>query len=283
MDAQDLTTPQRVQWCPGCGNFGLLMAIKNAIVNLNLDLNKLCLVSGIGCSGKMPHYMRTYGFETLHGRLLPVAESIKLVNPELTVIGSGGDGDGYGIGMGHFMHAMRRNNDIAYIVHNNQVYGLTKGQYSPTSEKGYKSTSSPFGALEEPVNPLALAITQGATFVARGFAGDVKHLTWLIEQAIQHKGFALVDVLQPCVTWNNVNTFQYFQKRVYKLQDENHDVANRKLAWEKAQEWGDRIPTGIFYRENRVLYEEQLPQLKLPLPKHDLGKIDITPLLEEHV
>jgi 2-oxoglutarate ferredoxin oxidoreductase subunit beta len=282
VNAQELATPMKVQWCPGCGNFGILMALKNAIVNLNIDPEKLALVSGIGCNGKMPHYMRTYGFETLHGRLLPVAESIRMANNGLTVIATSGDGDGYGIGMGHFMHAMRRNYNIAYFVHNNMVYGLTKGQVSPTSEKGYKSPTTPSGSIEIPVNPLALAITQGCTFVARGFAGDVKYLTYLMEQAIQHRGFALVDVLQPCVTFNKVNTYQYFQQRVYKLEDVNHNATDRLEAYKKAQEWGDKIPIGIFYREDRKLYEDELPQIaEKPLVKHDIVNVDVSPLFEE--
>jgi 2-oxoglutarate/2-oxoacid ferredoxin oxidoreductase subunit beta len=282
VSAAELLTPQKIQWCPGCGNFGIMMALKNAVVNLNLDPDKLAMVSGIGCSGKMPHYVRTYGFETLHGRVLPVAEAIRMANNGLTVIASGGDGDGYGIGMGHFMHAMRRNYNIAYFVHDNMVYGLTKGQVSPTSEKGYKSPTTPFGSIEVPVNPLALAITQGCTFVARGFAGDVKHLTWLMEEAIKHRGFALVDIFQPCVTFNKVNTYQFFQNKVYNLQDVNHDTSNKFEAWKKSQEWNEKIPIGIFYKENRTLYEDELPQIKdKPLVQHDISNVDITPLYQE--
>ncbi len=281
---QDLTTPQKVQWCPGCGDFGILMALKNAIVNLNLPLEQTAVVSGIGCSGKMPHYIKTYGFESLHGRILPVAEAMRMCNNKLTILCSGGDGDGYGIGVGHFIHAMRRNYNLTYVVHDNQVYGLTKGQVSPTSEKGYKSPTSPYGAIEQPVNPLGLAITQGCTFVARGFAGDIKHLTWLIEEGVKHRGMALIDVFQPCVTFNKINTYQYFQTKIYKLQDAGHNITDKAAAWKLAMEHTDKIPIGIFYKEERPLYEDELPQIaKQPLAEQAIDKIDIKPIIDEYL
>lgn len=253
-----------------CGDFGILLALKNALVELGRDPKDVVVVSGIGCSGKLPHYIKTYGFEGLHGRALPVASGVKLANHGLTVVTVGGDGDGYGIGMGHFIHSLRRNIDITYIVHNNQIYGLTTGQYSPTSHKGTISSSSPYGSLEEPVNPLTLALSSGCGFVSRGFAGDIKHLTQLIVSAIKYRGFSLVDVLQPCVTFNKLNTFAWFMQRVKKLEQENHNPADFSAALNQALQWGDRIPIGVFYNVPRPLYEDGLPQLASPLVKQPL-------------
>jgi len=249
----------------------MLMALKTALSELGRDPKDVVVVSGIGCSGKHSHYINTYGFEGLHGRTLPIASGIKLANHDLTVVAVGGDGDGYGIGMGHFIHSLRRNMDLTYIVHDNQIYGLTTGQYSPTSQKGTISSSSPNGSLEEPVNPVLLGLASGATFVARGFAGDIKHLSQVILAAIKHKGFALVDVLQPCITFNKVNTFAWFTQRVKKLEDENHDTSDFKAALAKALEWGDRIPIGVFYNVEKPTYEAQLPQLATPLVKQPLA------------
>ena len=280
---EELTTKERPTWCPGCGNWGILTALKKAIAELNLPKHQVVVVSGIGCSGHLPQWINTFGFHSLHGRALPVAQAIKLANHELTVIAVGGDGDGYGIGMGHFIHAMRRNVDITYIVHNNQIYGLTTGQASPTSEKGFKSKSTPHGVIEIPVNPISLALAADCSFVARGFAGDVPHLTKLIAQAIQHKGFAFIDVLQPCVTFNYLNTFEYFRERVYKLEDDkSFDATNKIEAFKRSLEWGERIPIGLFYKEERKVLEEELPQLsEMPLVKQKIDNIDIDSLLEE--
>jgi 2-oxoglutarate ferredoxin oxidoreductase subunit beta len=250
-------------WCAGCGDFGILASIKQALPGMGLYPHQVMLVSGIGCGSKLPHYLHTNGYNSLHGRSLPVAQGIKLANHALTVIAVTGDGDGYGIGMGHFMHLARRNVDITHIVENNQVYGLTKGQYSPTSERGYISSFSPEGALEYAVNPILLAIAGGATFVARGFSADTKQLVSLIQEAVRHPGYALLDVLQPCVTYNKINTYEWYRERVYKLDDEGFNPADRAAAFGKAQEWGDRIPTGVIYREvGRPTYEEQVSALK---------------------
>lgn len=282
---EELSTEDKPTWCPGCGNWGILNALKNALVQLNLPKQNVLIVSGIGCSGHLPEWINTYAFNSLHGRTLPIASAAKLVNHELSVIAVGGDGDGYGIGMGHFIHAMRRNIDITYIVHDNQIYGLTTGQASPTSEKGFKTKSTPHGSIEIPVNPIALAIASDATFVARGFAGDLPHLTKLIIEGIKHKGFALIDVLQPCVSFNTLNTFDYFQKRVYKLENEKkYDNTNKIEAFKKALEWGDKIPIGIFFKSERKTYEEELPQIsKTPMVKHKIDNIDISYLMEEFV
>ena len=248
-------------WCPGCGDFGILSAVKSALVELGLEPHQVLMVSGIGQSGKLPHYMKCNTFNSLHGRPVPPAVAAKTANPKLTVISVSGDGDGYGEGGNHFIHAMRRNHDITYLVHNNQVYGLTKGQASPTSDAGFVTKTTPHGA-PSPVSPLALAIVTGAAFVARGYAGDVKHLSGLIKEGITSKGFSLVDILQPCVSFNHKNTYEWYRERVYKLDDEKgYDPSDKIAALEKAMEWGDRIPTGILYRQERPTFEEQFPVL----------------------
>ena len=247
-------------WCPGCGNFGILQAVNKALVALNLKPYQVLMVSGIGQAGKLPHYSHTNIFNSLHGRALPVAVGAKITNPELTVIAVGGDGDGYGEGGNHFLHTMRRNHDITYLVHNNQVYGLTKGQASPTSDEGFVTKTTPQGAPLA-INPVSLALTGGASFIARGFAGDVDHLTNLIQQAIKPEGFALVDILQPCVSFNHKNTFKWYHDRVYKL-EKSYSPTDKQQAWHKAQEWGERIPIGVFYKEKRVTFEKQQSALK---------------------
>ena len=247
-------------WCPGCGNFGILNAVKSALVELELDPHQVLMVSGIGQSGKLPHYMKCNTFNSLHDRPVPPAVAAKIANPKLTVIAVSGDGDGYGEGGNHFIHAMRRNHDITYLVHNNQVYGLTKGQASPTSDAGFVTKTTLHGA-PSPVTPLALAIVSGAAFVARGFAGDVNHLAGLIKKGITYKGFSLIDILQPCVSFNHKNTYEWYRERVYKLDDEEYDPSEKMGALEKAMEWGDRIPTGILYRQERPTFEEQYPVL----------------------
>lgn len=281
MKSTDFNQTHEIQWCPGCGDFGILLAAKNAFANLGLKNENIVMVSGIGCSGKIPHYVKTYGFEGLHGRSLPPAQAIKLVNSDLEIVVFGGDGDGYGIGMGHLVHAMRRNMNLLYVVHNNQVYGLTKGQASPTTEMGATSSSTPKGVIEEPINPMTLALASDATWIARGFAGDIKHLTMLIEQGIQHKGFALLDVFQPCVTYNKINTFKFFQDRVYKLEeDKTYNPTNKSQAFERAQEWGEKIPIGVLFREDRLSYEEHLPQLKAGALVKQSNQRDISALIQ---
>lgn len=268
-------------WCPGCGNFSILRAVNKALVELNLEPHQVLFVSGIGQAGKLPHYSRGNIFNSLHGRPIPPACGAKLVNHELKVIAVSGDGDAYGEGGNHFLHAMRRNQDITYLVHDNQVYGLTKGQASPTSDMGFITKTTPQGA-GLPLNPVALAILTGATFVARGYAGDVAHLAELIKQGIRHKGFALIDILQPCVTFNRVNTFKWYAERVYKLESENWNPADRSAALVKAEEWGDRIPTGVIFETVRPTFEELQPALhKGPLVKQKTGSVDIRPLLDE--
>ncbi|MBI5391768.1 2-oxoacid:ferredoxin oxidoreductase subunit beta [Candidatus Woesearchaeota archaeon] len=283
---EELNTLNPITWCGGCGDFSMLLCLKKAIVELNLEKEEVLCVSGIGCSGKVPYWINTYGFCGLHGRPLPVATAAKLTNHKLTVLAMGGDGDGYAEGTSHFIHAARRNIDITYIVHDNQVYGLTKGQASPTSDKGFLTTSTPNGVLEMAINPIALALSAGATFVARSYAGMQQHLIEMIKEAVKHKGFAFIDVLQPCVTYNYKNTYQWYQAKVYDLQKEKHNTSSLTKAFEKALEWDDhektKIPIGIFYQAGRDTFEEDHGQIKkLPLVKQEINKIDITPLLKQ--
>ena len=284
VERKDFATPVFPTWCPGCGNFGIWGALKNALVELDWKPEEVLIVYGIGCSGNGADFLKTYGFHGLHGRTLPVATGAKLSNHELKVVAVAGDGDGYGIGVGHFIHAMRRNLDITLIAHNNQVYGLTTGQTSPTSDKGFATKSTPAGVIELPVNPIALALSSGATFISRGFAGDIKYLTNLLVEALSHKGFSLIDIFQPCVTFNNLNTYDWFRDRVYKLEAENHNPQDKPEAFNKSQEWGDKIPVGLFYKERRSTYEDELPQIaKKPLVQHDIENIDISGLLDKFV
>jgi 2-oxoglutarate ferredoxin oxidoreductase subunit beta len=245
-------------WCPGCGDFGVLRALEIAAGKLGIEPKDLMIVSGIGCSSNLPGFIHAYGVHSLHGRAVAVATGIKIANHDLKVVITGGDGDGYGIGLGHFIHAMRRNLDLTYIVMNNQIYGLTTGQASPTTMKEVRTKSTPLGNFELPINPVALALVSGATYVSRGFSGENKHLAELIGGAIAHKGFSLVDVFSPCVTYNKVNTYDYFRKRTYKLESEQgYDAGEIELAEEKSFEWGERIPIGVFYRDEQPTYEDQ--------------------------
>lgn len=264
-------------WCPGCGNFQILQAMKEALVALDLEPHQVLFVSGIGQAAKLPQYLKCNFFNGLHGRSLPVATGAKIANHELTVLIVGGDGDGYGEGGNHLIHGIRRNLDITYLVHNNQIYGLTKGQASPTSEKGFISKTTPAGVILQQLNPLALAISLGATFVARGFTGRLSHLTKLIVEGVQHPGFALIDVLQPCVSFNHVNTYAWYTQRVYNIdEDAEYDSGNPLMAYQKALEWGDRIPIGVLYQSKKLTYEEQVPALQsgpLVSQSHDLTKV----------
>jgi 2-oxoglutarate ferredoxin oxidoreductase subunit beta len=268
-------------WCPGCGDYGVLNSLQKACADLALDPKDVMVVSGIGCSSNLPGFFGSYGMHTLHGRAVPVASGVKFGNHDLTVIITAGDGDAYGIGVGHLVHVMRRNIDLTYIVMDNEVYGLTTGQASPTTEKGMKTKSTPVGSGETPLNPIALALAGGASFVARGFSGEPAHLAELYKKAITHKGFALVDVFSPCVTFNKQNTYAWFKERVYKLEDEKHDISDFEAAMRKAQEWGARIPIGVFYRQERPTYEENEPALKDgPLARQPAKPLDPSILME---
>ena len=235
-------------WCPGCGDFGVLSALQKALIELQIPTHDVVTISGIGCSSNLPGYINTYGMHTLHGRALAVAAGLKLANHALTVVVTGGDGDGFGIGGNHFVHCMRRNVDLLYIVMDNQIYGLTTGQTSPTSRVGMKTKSMPFGNIEAPVNPISLALAAGATFVARGFSGEQKHLTELIKRGIEHQGFSFLDVFSPCVTYNHDNTYQWFRPRVKKLEeDPSYNATDWGAAMEKSLLWGEEIPIGRFF------------------------------------
>src|SRR3972149_847639 len=267
VELQRYKSETKPDWGPGGGDFAVLSALTRALQVLQLPPWNVLLVSGIGCSSNITGFLSTYGYHGLHGRAVPVATGAKLANPELTVIVAGGDGDGYGIGVGHFVHAMRRNLDLTYVVMNNEIYGLTTGQASPTSEKEHRTKSTPEGVIENPINPLALAIASGATFVARGFSGDVKTLTDVTVRAIKHKGFALVDVMSPCVTYNKANTYDWFKNRVYGGDKEGHDPKDTHAAWARAIEGPnlerkrERVPTGVIYEAGDPTYEELDPTL----------------------
>jgi len=278
----DLKTPKTNTWCPGCGNFGILMAFKKALIELGLQREDTVLVSGIGCHGKMVNYVNINGFHGIHGRVLPLATGIKLSNPNLTVVGFAGDADQYNEGWGHFAHAIRQNIDMTLIVHDNMVLGLTTGQATSTSQQGFKSKSTPFGVIPPMLNPLAHALVSNGSFVARGFAGDMMHLKGLMVEAIKHRGFAFIDVFQPCVSFNYLNTYDWFSQRIYKLDEEGHDVTDRKKALEKAFEWGDRIPIGIFYNKERPTYQDSLPHVKDEnLTKLSTKNVDVTSIIKE--
>lgn len=258
-----------IAWCPGCGNFSILQSLKLALAELEIPPEKLVLVSGIGQAAKIPHYFRTHFFNGLHGRALPPATAIKVVNPELTVIAESGDGDMYGEGGNHFIHTIRRNPNITNIVHNNMVYGLTKGQASPTSQLGFRTPVQVKGVLLEPFNPLSLAISLGAPFVARAFSGDVERTRDILKMAISHKGYALVDILQPCVSFNKVNTFQWFKENTYYLEDSYNPESKDDALQTSLQQ--DRLPLGIIYscvgkrtfEENIEIYDSDQTPLSL--------------------
>lgn len=262
---QDFSNDIRPTWCPGCGDYGIWNALKRAFVQAGLEPQQVMMVTGIGCGSKTPDYMHINGLNGLHGRTLALATGYKLAHHGMKVVCVHGDGDAYGIGGNHFLHACRRNIGLVDIVQDNHVYGLTKGQYSPTSRLGWVTPTSPEGAIDRPVNPVALALSQGATFVARGFCLDIAHLTHLIVEALNHRGYALIDVMQVCVSFNRSMDYDWFRERVYKLEEQGHDPSDRAAALEQAFRYpgGERIPIGIFYRDESVpSYEERVPALK---------------------
>lgn len=311
----DYRTPLFNDWCPGCGNFGILTALQMALTDMQLEPSKVAIFSGIGCHGKMPHWINAYGVHTLHGRALPFAIGAKLANPGLEVIVHGGDGDGLGIGAGHFVNTGRRNVDMTYIIHDNGVYGLTKGQASPTLKLGVQTKALPKPNINEGVNPIALALAAGYTFIARSYAFDVSHLKETVKKAITHRGMALVVVQQPCPTYNNINTKDWYSgedrkdpatgkpvPRVYKLEETGYDgvVHNPEevlqkyvAALTKSQEWGDRIPMGVFYQNELIsTYQDRISRriaayLEDPPAKQSIGDPEgkpvtsISKLLEE--
>ncbi|MHA2140669.1 MAG: thiamine pyrophosphate-dependent enzyme [Candidatus Thorarchaeota archaeon] len=257
---EQLEGPQKITWCTGCGNFGILASLKKAVGELGVPQHEFVMVSGIGCGSKIPHYINLNAIHTLHGRSIAVAQGVHLANLDLKVLVHVGDGDTLGEGLGHLMHAARRNVDISVFIHNNAVMGLTTGQFSPSSPRGYVSKTSPpeVGAPMDPVNIAALALTAGSTFVARGFSGDQKMLVALMRKAMKHKGFALVDILQPCQTWNRQLNWQFYNEHTYSLQDNGHDTKNKMAALEKAFSNGEKIPIGVFYEVEAPVLSESL-------------------------
>jgi len=250
------------KWCPGCGNFGILAAMKDALAAQGIAPEKILIISGIGQAAKTPHYLKCNLFHALHGRALPLATGAKIANHELTILVNSGDGDCYGEGGNHFMHAVRRNIDLTVLVHNNKVYGLTKGQASPTSDEGMVTKIQSDGVISETFNPLSVALALGAGFVARSFSGKAEHLSKIIQEGIKHKGFSLIDILQPCVSFNHVNTFDWYRKRVYDLFEEGYIPDDFNKAMELSRMWGEKIPIGIIYQKEKPSYTEKLNKLK---------------------
>jgi len=282
MQITDYNTSYFPTWCPGCGDFGIWGALKSAFTKIGWTPSDFAIVFGIGCSGNMNDFLKCYAFHALHGRAIPTAVGIKIANHKLPVLVVAGDGDCYGEGGNHLMHAARGNHDITVVIHDNRVYGLTTGQTSPTSPKGYKSKSTPDGVIEVPVNPLAYAITSGATFVAQAFAGDIVHTAGIIEEGVRHKGFSLVNILQPCISFNKVNTYPWYRERVYKLGEE-YDKRDKMKALEKSFFVADKIPTGIFYEEDRLTYTDSLTQLsESTLLRRSCG-LNLEKILDEYV
>jgi len=263
-------------WCPGCGDHAILDALKETLISLGKKPHEVLIVGGIGQAAKTPQYLNTNGFSGLHGRALPPAAAAKIVNKNMTVIIDTGDGDSYGEGGNHFIHNIRRNVDITHFVHDNQIYGLTKGQASPTTDVGHVTDVQPYGSNNTPMNPMLLAISLGAGFVARAFSGDKQHLKQIMKEAINYKGYALVDILQPCVSFNKINTFKWYSNRVYKL-EANYDSTNKLKAIEKSMEWNDKIPLGILYKEIKPDFHDKIDFLRDGEPlinkEIDLNKI----------
>ncbi|MGS4001860.1 2-oxoacid:ferredoxin oxidoreductase subunit beta [Staphylococcus pseudintermedius] len=269
---KDFRNNVKPNWCPGCGDFSVQAAIQKAAANVGLEPDEVALITGIGCSGRLSGYVNSYGVHSIHGRALPLAQGVKMANRDLTVIASGGDGDGYAIGMGHTIHALRRNMNITYIVMDNQIYGLTKGQTSPSSAPGFVTKTTPKGNIEQNVAPLELALSSGATFVAQGFSSDIKALTKIIEDAINHDGFSFVNVFSPCVTYNKINTYDWFKENLTAIDDiENYDVSNKQAALQTVIEH-DSLVKGIVYQDTTTpSYESQIDGLaETPLAHQDL-------------
>lgn len=282
MNNDDFKSNDEITWCPGCGNYGILNALKKALENYGKQSNEILLVSGIGQAAKLPHYVKCNCFNGLHGRALPVAVGAKLANPKLTVIVSSGDGDCYGEGGNHLIHNIRRNVDITLIVHNNQIYGLTKGQASPTTETGYVTDVQVNGVILEPFHSLEFALALGIGFIARGFSKNTEHLSGLIAEAINYKGFSLVEVLQPCISFNKLNTYEWYSNRIYSVNDDaNYDPEDKSKAYQKAAEWGDRIPTGIIYKSQKKTYEEKSGlNNKIAVIEENIENIDINKIIK---
>lgn len=281
MNIADFATNTKPTWCPGCGNYGIWLALRTALVKLGLPGHEVAIVYGVGCHGNMRDWMKVYGVEGLHGRALPLAQGIKLTNPKLHVICVVGDGDCLGEGGNHFIHAAKRNPNITVVIHDNEVYGLTTGQAAPTAQKGMITKSTPNGVIDAPVNPVALAYAVGGSFIARGFSGDIQFLSDILAAAITHKGFSVVDMLQPCVTFDKVHTYDWYRERVYKV-DPTYDPTDEAAAGKIVKEWGEKIPTGIIFKKERVTSEDIEPVLvKGPLSTQG-GSTPIDEIISEY-
>jgi 2-oxoglutarate ferredoxin oxidoreductase subunit beta len=270
---KDFRNDVKPNWCPGCGDFSVQAAIQRAAANVGLEPENLAVISGIGCSGRISGYINSYGVHGIHGRALPIAQGVKMANRDLTVIASGGDGDGFAIGMGHTVHAIRRNINITYIVMDNQIYGLTKGQTSPRSAMGFKTKSTPEGSIEESISPMKLALSVGATFVAQSFSTDLKELTSLIEAGIKHDGFSFINVFSPCVTYNKVNTYDWFKENLTKLSDvEGYDSSSKDIAMQTLLNHNGLVTGLIYQNTDRPSYQDLAPgYAKTPLTEADLN------------
>lgn len=285
-NVKDYDLDREITWCPGCGNYAILEVLKSTLAGMGLHPHQVLVVAGIGQAGKMGQHFRTNTMHVLHGRLLPVATGASLVDGSLKVLAIGGDGDGYAEGGNHLIHAARRNIDVTYMVHNNMIYGLTKGQASPTSERCIKTPTTPRGNPLEGLNPISLLLGLKASFVARSFAGDRQQLTRILEQALQKQGFAFIDILQQCPSFNKLNTFRWFKERVYDINEAGHDPADLEQAFRLAQEWGDQIPTGLFFDDPTPrpgFREALLGSRDRSITGPDLNPLDISEIMEEHL
>lgn len=288
VSVKDYSSPRRPTWCTGCGDYGVWNAVKRAFAQIDLAPHQVMIVTGIGCGSKIADYMHVNGMLTLHGRPVPVATGFKLANHDLKVVVVHGDGDSMGEGPGHMIHAARRNIDLVDIIQDNRIYGLTKGQFSPTSGQGKVTKTSPWGTIALGINPLTLALSAGATFVARSWSGDVRHLAGVIAQAVHHPGYALIDVLQPCVTFNRAEAYEFYRPLVYEVEEESHDPTDLVAAFNRAQEWEGRIPIGVIYQvTDRPSYHEALPALQAgPLVKQPFpnwSEEDLEELIDEYL
>ncbi|MFW6237959.1 MAG: thiamine pyrophosphate-dependent enzyme [Halanaerobiales bacterium] len=261
MSRQEVTVSKETAWCPGCGNFPLRKALAGALNELELSPDKVAMFTGIGQAAKMPHYLNVNGFNGLHGRSLPPAIGMRMANHNIKVIVESGDGCTYGEGGNHILHNIRRNPDLTHLVHDNQIYGLTKGQASPTTGEEMRTPIQTEGINAAPLNPIKFAVGMGASFAARGFVGEMDHLQELIKEALNHRGYALIDILQPCVSFNKINTYQWYKERVFHLEEDGHDPSDYDEAFRRAREWGERIPIGIFYREEKEIFRDRFSRL----------------------
>ncbi|MFA6553412.1 MAG: 2-oxoacid:ferredoxin oxidoreductase subunit beta [Patescibacteria group bacterium] len=280
---KDYTSPYTPTWCPGCGNYSIYPATKMALAQLGIEPHQVAMAFDIGCSSNGANYWHLYSFHSIHGRSLPVAVGIKLANHDLHVIADAGDGGAFGEGMSHFVHTCRSNINITYLVHDNHLYSLTQGQASPTSMKGMKTKSTPYGIIDQSFNPLATAIINGATFVAQAFSADIPGMTEIIKQAIQHRGFAYVNILQLCPTFNKVNTLEWYKQRLYKLSEVGHDPKDYSKAVGVATQANDKLPLGIIYQVQKPIYEDGIPTLaQMPLVKRPVTSIDVSESLKSY-